>query len=231
MIGIYGGTFDPIHVGHLRAAEEVVEQLELSRMLFVPSARPPHKTARSHEIAPAALRLAWLELATRDNPRFAVDPIEVERPGPSYLVDTLRALAERHRGAELCFVVGRDAFGEMGSWRTPREIFRLCHVAVMTRPPAVAARLGDWLPECVRGDFVLEADAERARHRECGTTIRAVEITSLDVSSSAIRERIRTQHSIRYLVPDAVRSAILASGLYAEPGRAGGTLDVAGSKA
>lgn len=217
MIGIYGGTFNPIHVGHLRAAEEVVEALDLERMLFVPSARPPHKPGRAASIAPAEERLAWVERAIHDNPRFVADDVEVRRPGPSYLVDTLLALRARY-GADhgLVFVVGQDAFSEMGSWRTPREIFRLVHVAVTTRPPVLTGGLGDWLPDCVREDFVVAADGTRAEHRDAGTTVRQVPITALDVSASAIRARIREGRSIRYLVPDDVRAAILASRVYAD---------------
>ena len=122
-LGVFGGTFNPIHVGHLRAAEEVVEALDLDRMLFVPSARPPHKTAEGEDvIAPAEQRLAWVRLAVADNARFEVDPIEVERPGPSFLVDTLRAIGERTAPDCPVFVVGRDAFQEVGEWREPRTL-------------------------------------------------------------------------------------------------------------
>lgn len=215
MIGIYGGTFNPIHVAHLRAAEEVTELLGLSQMLFVPSARPPHKPTVEHEIAPASQRLEWVELAVRDNPRFFVDPIEVERPGPSYLVDTLRSLGERYAGDDLVFIVGQDAFSEMGSWRTPREIFRLAHIAVTTRPPVLAGHLAEWLPACVADDFEVDPIGEFARHKETGTTIKQLAITPIEVSASEIRESIRSGRSIRYLVPDPVRTAILASGAYA----------------
>lgn len=225
MIGIYGGTFNPIHLAHLRAAEEVVERLGLSRMLFVPSARPPHKPTADHEIAPARWRLEWVEVAVRDNPRFAVDRIEVDRPGPSYLVDTLRELRERHAEEELVFVVGQDAFEEMGSWRTPREIFRLTHVAVTTRPPVVSGALADWLPACVRDDFELDPGGGSARHRETGTWIERIEITPVDVSASAVRAHVRAGRSIRYLVPEPVRAAILASGAYADGPAAHGSAD------
>jgi len=218
MIGIYGGTFNPIHIGHLRAAEEVVEAMGLDRMLFVPSARPPHKLDAALDIASAQLRLSWVELAIRENPAFVAERLEVDRPGPSFLVDTLRALGARHGGAKsLVFVVGQDAFSEMGSWRTPREIFRLCHVVVTTRPPVLTGGLGDWMPDCVRGDFEIGPEGRDARHRESGTTIRQIAITPLEVSASAIRERIRSGRSIRYLVPESVRAAILASGAYARP--------------
>jgi len=218
MIGIYGGTFNPIHLGHMRAAEEVVEALGLDRMLFVPSARPPHKRDEIDETAPARTRLEWVELAVRDNPRFVADAIEVDRPGPSYLVDTLRALRERFAADELTFVVGQDAFSEMGTWRAPREIFRLAHVAVTTRPPVVSGSIAGWLPECVAQDFDVDRDGARARHRDGTTRIQQVPVTPIDISASDIRARIRAGRSIRYLLPEAVRAAVLASGVYSRGG-------------
>ncbi len=215
MIGIYGGTFNPIHCGHLRAAEEVVEALGLERMLFIPSARPPHKREAGDDvIAPAKLRLEWVQLAIADNPRFEADPIEVDRPGPSFLVDTLRELGERHAASELLFTVGQDAFAEMGLWREPEQLFRLAHFAVTTRPPVGQAHLRDWIPACVQDDFEIAGDGLSARHREAPTTIRQVAITDLDVSASDIRARLRAGRSVRYLVPESVRDAMLDSGCY-----------------
>lgn len=215
MIGIYGGTFNPIHLGHMRAAEEVVEALDLDRLLFVPSARPPHKRDEIDETAPARMRLEWVELAIRDNPRFVADAVEVDRPGPSYLVDTLRTLRDRFPADELTFVVGQDAFSEMGTWRQPREIFRLAHVAVTTRPPVIGGSIAEWLPECVARDFDVDRNGTGARHREVSTLIRQVPVTPIDISASDIRERIRSGRSIRYLLPEPVRAAVLASGVYA----------------
>jgi nicotinate-nucleotide adenylyltransferase len=211
-VGVYGGTFNPIHLGHLRAAEEVAEALDLERVLFVPSAQPPHKSDEA--IASAALRLAWVRLAVEGNPRFAADAIEVERGGASYLVDTLRALRARVAPAELVFLVGCDAFAEMGAWREPRELFRLASYAVTTRPPVRAGRLGDWLPDAVKDDVAIAADGRSARHRDAGTWLRLVEITGLDVSASDVRRRLRERRSVRYLLPEAVRRAVLASGVY-----------------
>ena len=213
-LGIYGGTFNPIHVGHLRAAEDVAEALGLERVLFVPSAQPPHKAEDPRDaIAPASLRLAWVRLAVEDNPRFAADPIEVERGGASYLVDTLRALQRREEG-ELVFLVGCDAFAEMGSWREPRELFRLASYAVTTRPPVRAGHLGDWLPDVVKEDVEIAADGRSGRHRSAPTWLRLVEIAGVDVSSSDVRSRLREGRSVRYLLPEAVRRAVLASGAY-----------------
>ena len=212
-IGVYGGTFNPIHVGHLRAAEEVAEALDLARVLFVPSALPPHKP--DDLVAPAAQRLAWVRLAVAGNPLFAADPIEVERGGPSYLVDTLRALRARE-GGELVFLVGCDAFAEMGAWRDPRELFRLASYAVTTRPPLRAGRLDDWLPDAVKGDVEIAADGRSGSHRDAGTWLRLVEIRGLDVSASDVRRRLREGRSVRYLLPEPVRRSVEASAVYGD---------------
>jgi len=214
-VGIFGGTFNPIHIGHLRAAEEVVEALELERMIFVPSAEPPHKQpALRDPIAPAAERLAWARAAVRDNPRFEVDPLEVERGGPSYSVETLRALGARSGPEPPVFAIGQDAFLEVGSWREPRALVRLAHFAVITRPPATRRPLAEWLPAELRGEVVLAPDGRSARHREAETWIQVVEITALDISASEIRRRLREGRSVRYLLPEAVRRAVEASGVY-----------------
>jgi nicotinate-nucleotide adenylyltransferase len=209
-VGIFGGTFDPIHLGHLRAAEEVREALGLARVLFVPSADPPLKRAA---IAPAAQRLAWVELAIRGNPAFAADPIELARPGPSYTVDTLRALGRRLAPARPVFVLGCDAFAELAAWREPKALLELAHFAVVTRPPARGS-LADWIPPELAADLALSADGEEARHRSAGTWLRRVAIRALDVSSTDVRRRLREGRSVRYLLPDPVLDAVARSGLY-----------------
>ena len=214
-LGVFGGTFNPIHVGHLRAAEEVVEALGLDRLCFVPSARPPHKVEEGDDvIAPASRRLEWVRLAVAGNARFEVDAIEIEREGPSFLVETLRTIGERTAPELPIFVVGRDAFQEMDDWREPRRLFELAHFVVMTRPPLQDRTLADWLPECVRDDIELAADGLSGRHRSAHSWIRHLAITALDISASAIRARLRTSRSTRYLMPDDVRRAVLASGCY-----------------
>jgi nicotinate-nucleotide adenylyltransferase len=234
-VGIYGGTFNPIHVGHLRAAEEVVEQLALARVRFVPSGRPPHKRSDddAEPIAPASERLAWVRDAIADNPRFELDALEVEREGPSFLVDTLEALQASLAPERPVFILGRDAFQDMGGWREPRRLLTLADFAVTTRPPVRTGSLREWLPECVRGDVEVDTDGLTATHREAGTRIELVAITALDVSATDLRERVRTGRSIRYLVPEAVRKSIERSPAYAtaggerkadRPRRAGGTV-------
>ncbi len=216
LIGIYGGTFNPIHTGHLRAAEEVTAQLELERMIFVPSARPPHKNQEDGDpIAPAGERLAWVRAAVEADPRFEVDPIEVEREGKSYLVDTLCVLGERLAPAELVFVLGADAFREMDTWREPKTLFTLAHFAVTSRPPLRRGSLPEWIPEGLASDFEMAEDGLSARHRSASRWIRLLEIDAIDVSASSIRERIRAGASVRYLLPETIHDAVVGSRHYA----------------
>jgi len=216
-VAIFGGTFNPIHVGHLRAAEEAAELLGLERVLFVPSADPPHKDGGAADpLAPAELRLAWTRLATATNPRFEVDPLEVARGGRSYSVETVRAIAARLGAEPPVFLIGHDAFALMDTWREPEAIFALAHLAVIVRPPAAAGSLARWLPRRVRDDVEIEASGCEARHR-AGTWLRLLEIAGLEVSASDLRARLRTGRSVRYLLPERVREAVLASGVYRRP--------------
>lgn len=228
-VGIYGGTFNPIHFGHLRAAEEAREALGLERVLFVPSAVPPHKTHEPDDpVAPGAERLAWVRLAIADHPHFEADPVEVERGGASYLVDTLRTLrarlaAEQAPGgpAAPVFLIGHDAFAEMDAWRAPHELLALADWAVIVRPPAREPRLAAWLPAAARDAFELAPDGRSGRHRRSGTRLEVVEIAGFDISASDLRRRIRAGRSVRYLLPEPVRRAVLASSCYGPRGASG----------
>jgi nicotinate-nucleotide adenylyltransferase len=216
-LGVFGGTFNPIHVGHLRAAEEVAEQLGIERVVFVPSARPPHKDDDGGDpIAPAELRLAWARAATADNPLFEVDDLEIERGGRSWTVDTLRTIGARVAPELPIFMIGCDAFVEMGTWREPESIFTLAHFAVTTRPPVARGSLADWLPRCVREEIDLAPDGLSGRHRHADTRVRLLEIPALDVSASDIRRRLREGRSVRYLLPETVRLAVAESGAFDE---------------
>ena len=217
MVGIFGGTFNPIHLGHLRAAEEVMEKLGLEHMIFIPSARPPHKTHEREIIAPAADRLEWVQKAIASNHHFRVDAIEMERPGPSYLVDTLTTLLERHAAQDLVFILGQDAFSEMGDWKAPDRLFSMANFAVLVRPPARAGTLEDWTPECVRSDFSFSDDGLSARHRTTGRWIRRVSIEALDISSTRIRQRVSDGASLESWVPETIRTAIENSPIYSTP--------------
>lgn len=212
--GVLGGTFNPVHLAHLRAAEEVADALDLARVLFVPSALPPHKSDDEGDpIAPAAERLTWVRLAVEDNPRFAADSIEVDRGGRSYLVETLEALGRR-LGQRPVFLLGSDAFAEIQTWRRPEVLVTLADLAVMTRPGSDRGALGELLPPGLAELFRVAPDGRSARHRSAGSHIQLVEITPLDVSASDVRRRLREGRSVRYLLPEAVRRAVIASGAY-----------------
>lgn len=213
-VGVYGGTFNPIHLGHLRAAAEVADALGLESVRFVPSWSPPHK--RDEAIASAAERLEWVHRAVATDPRFIADSIEVERGGASYLVDTLRQINAELAPEHPVFLVGSDAFREMGDWRAPLELFTLAHYAVMNRPPE-PPELRAWIPEIVRPDLEVAGDGASARHRSAGTWVRAVPIRGVEISASEIRARLREGLSVRHLVPEAARAAIEACPNYSAP--------------
>lgn len=213
-IGVLGGTFNPIHAGHLHAAEQVREQLGLARVLFVPAADPPLKRAGAEPIAPARLRFAWVEAALRGHPAFAVSDVELRREGPSYTVDTLRALREQLAPARLVFLVGEDAIAELDAWHEPASLLTLADFAVMTRPPGLGKPLRSLISASLASAFDWAADGETGTHRTAGTSLARVRIRALDVSATEIRRRIRTHESVRYLLPEAVHDDVIASGAY-----------------
>jgi nicotinate-nucleotide adenylyltransferase len=191
-LGVFGGTFDPPHLGHLALAEWAREALALDRVLFVPAASPPHKRGAR---TPVTARVAMTRAAVRGNRAFAVSTLEARRAGPSYTVDTLRALADRHPRAELWLIVGADMFTTMGTWREIGAIVRLARVAVAARPGAAGGAASTW----ARGGLGPVAWLGNP---------------GLEISSSGVRARARRGHSVRYLVPDAVARYIDAHALY-----------------
>ena len=210
-IGVFGGTFDPIHVGHLRCAEEAREQLGLDQILFIPAADPPHKARR---ITAAAHRLAMVRLATAGNPAFRVSAIEEERGGRSYTVDTLRALRGRlPDSARLTLLMGLDAFREIDTWKEYRALFALADLAVWSRPPGSPRAPRALLPVAARPDFCYGPAQKTLRHRT-GTHIRFLTVTALEVSASAIRLRLQRGQSVRYLLSPAVERYATRHRLY-----------------
>jgi nicotinate-nucleotide adenylyltransferase len=197
-VGVFGGTFDPIHLGHLRVAEEVREALGLERVLFVPASIPPHKMQAA--VAPPPLRLEMVRRAVVGNPRFEVSGVELEREGPSYSIDTLRelrgGLGPRDR---LWFILGEDAFRDIHTWHRFSELFSEVDLAVMRRPPHGLRELAP--PASLAGEF--QALPSGFRHRS-GREIRSVPVTLLDISSTRIREALAVGRSVRYLVPEPV---------------------------
>jgi nicotinate-nucleotide adenylyltransferase len=188
-----GGTFDPIHYGHLVTAEEAVVQFGLDLVVFVPTGQPWMKADR--RVSPAEDRYLMTVVATASNPRFRVSRIEIDRDGPTYTVDTLRALAEEHPDAELYFITGADAILEIVEWKDPDEALSLAHFIAATRP----------------GHDLSRFEAAASTHHP---RVSIMNIPALAISSSDIRERVREGRAIRYLLPEGVKSYIEKAGLY-----------------
>ena len=211
-IGILGGTFNPIHLGHLRAAEEVREEERLDEVHFVPAALPPHKEAAT--LVTAAHRLRMVELAVAGVPGFRVSAIELERGGVSYSVDTLRAVrAEVGEAARIVFVVGYDAFRDFHTWKEHATIFGLCDVVVVSRPPSPPRLVREEIPLAARETFWYDSNSEVFRHPS-GHVLKLQRITALDISAASIRTRVADGRSIRFLVPSAVADYIAEHRLY-----------------
>lgn len=209
-LGLLGGTFNPIHLAHLRIAEEAREASALDQVLFIPAADPPHKPLAGD--VSFELRAAMVQLAIAANPAFGVSDIEARRGGKSYTVDTLTALRIEQPDDQLYFIIGSDSFLELGLWHRYEAIFPLASLIVVERPEKEITEPLQQLPEAVRKQFVHESD-NLLRHSS-GTSIRFVVGTRLDISSSQLRERVARQQSIRYLVPPEIASFITQKGLY-----------------
>lgn len=186
MVGLFGGSFDPIHHGHLLVAQAALEALGLESLRFVPAREQPFK--RGRHAAPPEHRAAMVALAIAGDPRFALERIELDRPGPSYTVETLRALTRREPAVEFVLLVGADAAAELETWREAGEVGRLARVVAFARPGAAVPAGG-----------LIE---------------RTVAVPAIDISATAVRERVRAGKPIRYWVPDAVADYIAARGLY-----------------
>jgi len=210
-IGILGGSFDPIHLGHLRCAEEVREAFALDVVAFVPANRPPHKPDR--RLADGRQRLAMAAVAVAGNPAFYASRLEIDRGGISYSIDTLETMAASERDAELYFIVGVDAFGEIQTWKDAARLFGLASVVVTNRPPHATGSSIEHLPVAAQQAFCYDPGTLSYRHRS-GTRLYFHSITALDISATALRERVRRGESIRYLVPPEVEQYIRERGLY-----------------
>ncbi len=207
MIGIFGGTFDPVHYGHLRAALEVKEIFGLAEVRLTPSATPPH---RAQPAATAQMRLQMLKLAVTKHPGLTVDSRELDRGGPSYMVDTLKSLRQEFPNEPLLLFIGSDAFNHLARWHQWQQLFSYAHIVVMTRPGFTAQALDDFftgrlasgqqeLAQTVAGKLFFQA------------------VTQLDISATAIRNMIAEQHNPGFLLPDAVITYIKQNGLYQTP--------------
>ena len=213
-IGVLGGTFDPIHYGHLRLAEELGETLKLEAVRLVPSGTPPHRSAPH---VAADHRLAMTRLAAAGNSRFAVDGREVQRAGPGYTFDTLAELRDEEGSARpLVLLLGADAFLEFATWHRWHEIFDLAHVAIAHRPGFPVERWTERMPQPLAREYTARhMQQPLATHLQPAGGIVVVPFTALDISATAIRDMLRAGASPRYLLPGSVLDYIREHHLYA----------------
>ncbi len=197
-IGILGGTFDPIHLGHLITAENALDGAGLDRVILIPTGCSYFK--EDQKVTAPQLRYEMTRLAAGDNPRLVVSDMETTRPGNSYTADTLRELRAIYPDDELYYIVGADTLVLMSLWRAPEVIFSLCHVLVETRPDEIAGK-----------GLLEEIEALRDKY---GADITILPARNVAISSTEIRSRVRAGESIRYLVPAAVENFIREQGLY-----------------
>jgi nicotinate-nucleotide adenylyltransferase len=211
-IGLFGGTFDPIHYGHLRTAFELWQALRLSEVRFLPTGSPPHR-AEIH--ASAELRLAMVQAAVKEEPAFTVDDREVRRSGISYSVDTLTELRAEYPDRSLCLLLGMDAFLGLPNWHRWRELFDLAHIVVAHRPGWKAPTMGPL------GEIMVDRGTGSIRdlHDQRAGRLFVHAVTQLEISSTELRQLISAGRDPRYLVPEPVRDIITQSGCYAQKTR------------
>jgi len=207
-VGLFGGTFNPIHLGHLRGAEEIRELFHLEEVVFVPSSIPPHKM--KEKVVEASHRLEMVKLAVSGNPHFSVSDVEISRPGKSYSIETIKYFRERRQDA-FFFILGSDAFIEIETWKEFQNLFSLCHFVVMTRPGP--QKETPPLPRTLAPNFRY-APEEKAWIHVSGYMLYFKEISFLDISSTKVRELIEIGRSVRYLIPPEVETYIREHSLY-----------------
>lgn len=207
MIGVFGGTFDPVHFGHLRPALEVLQGLQLQEIRWIPCHQPPH---REMPVADSSLRVEMLEVAIQGVDRMHVDIREIEREGPSYMVDTLESLRKEVGDTPLCLLMGMDAFCGLDRWHRWQEIMELSHLIVMQRPDSHEPEAGV-LTE-LSSDHRCK-DIEQIRSEKAGRIL-FFPVTQMDISASQIRETMCEGKNLRYLMPDKVIEVIEREGLY-----------------
>jgi nicotinate-nucleotide adenylyltransferase len=209
-VGILGGTFDPVHLGHLRLAEEVGEELNLETIYLVPAASPPHKGKKP--VTPFHHRFAMTRLAAGESPLFKATDMEGRREGPSFSIETLREFHRLHReDLQLFFILGMDAFLEIESWKEYSRLFDYAHFVVIQRPGVPAGELGSFLNHLGVG---FRRKNEGTFVAPSGNMLIYKEATLMDISSTGIRRRVAEGRSVRFLVSETVRLYILEKGLY-----------------
>ncbi len=212
-LGLFGGTFNPIHLGHLRAGMEIQEAFSLDRLLFIPTAVPPHK--KSDGLLSFAHRLKMVRLAIPDHSFLKASDAEKKRKGKSYSIQTLRLFKNKYGSrVDLYFIIGLDAFWEINTWKEYRELFALSHFIVMDRPGYRSNRIKEFLIQEISPEIRYYPKERRFLHPS-GFSVYLFPVTLMDISSTRVRSLRQKNRSIRYLVPEKVEEYILRKNLYA----------------
>ncbi|MBI2400828.1 MAG: nicotinate-nucleotide adenylyltransferase [Deltaproteobacteria bacterium] len=209
-VAVFGGTFNPVHYGHLRLAEEAREICGLDRVVFMPTFITPHKLTES--LTPAKVRFELVKAAIEDNPGFSVSDIEIRREGRSFTVDTVRELL-KEPDIEVFLILGSDSFNDIASWYEYEELLNLASFIVAPRPNNLPKPLEQVLPVELASKFWYDSRV-MALVNSCGNSITYLDTTPIDISSSEIRERVGRGRSVRYLLPDSAIEFIRKEGLY-----------------
>lgn len=212
-IGLMGGTFNPVHLAHLRIAEEARELCALDRVIFIPAADPPHKPLAGE--VPFSRRYEMVRLAIAGNPAFELSDVEGRRPGKSYSIDTIGHFRAVHPADDLFFIIGSDSFLEIGQWHRYTEIFRSCSLIVVERPGCPVKDPSSALPVAIRGEFGYNAASHTLEHQS-GRQVHFLRGCPLDISSTEIRQLASAGRSITYLVPHDVEAYIKEQRIYTE---------------
>jgi len=224
MIGVFGGTFDPVHNGHLRIALDVQQQLSLSSVHFIPCKTPVH---REHPVLGAEQRLHLIKLAIQDQSSFVADDREMRRSGPSYMIDTLESLADEYPEQTLLLMIGADAFARFDQWHRWQEIFEKSHLVLMQRPgvnqsfspESYSSALSAELRERIVGQAMdspqkNSGNLQQLLAKSSVGSIICVPVTQLEISASEIREKLKMGLGIDYLLPDLVRQEVISQHYY-----------------
>jgi len=219
-IGLFGGTFNPIHHGHLRAAKEVQEGFNLQKLYLIPSALPPHKDMQ--DVVSASDRINMTRLAVQDLPDFIISDVELNRAGPSYTIDTVRYFKDQlESDSTLFLILGLDAFLEIDTWKSYKQLFQMIPMIVMTRPlPAVGSNHVEWnsmteiIQTKISGSYQF-SEKQDCYHHDRQYPVYRHTISMLDISGTKIRSLVQQKRSIRFLVPARVENYIHERGLYA----------------
>lgn len=210
-VAVFGGTFNPVHFGHLRLAEEAREACSLGKVVFMPTFMTPHKLDES--LTPAVVRLEMVRLAIAGNPGFEASDLEIRREGRSFTIDTVREL-RREPGVEVSLIVGGDSFNDIATWYEYQELIRLASFIVAPRPGHESRKPAEVLPVELAGEFWYDSGVG-AFVNSSGNSITYLESPPIDISSSDIRDRVRMGRSVRYLLPESVIDFMRREGLYA----------------